>query len=505
MSEEMRLQGLLDHYAGNDTATVVDISISGTRREISHARLAELVRERIDDLRTAGVRSGQLIGINARNSLEWLVWDLATLEVGAHLYALPDGTPPPDDVEAFLAEAGLVALVAEHDGHEPPADGPVLAPGDRLAGRRLRLDAPAQDLPNLHSLVFSSGTSGSLKGLRISRSGTEYVINRFLEAFGVSAEDRHLIFLPLSNYQQRLSVYCCLWSGADVALAPFQRVFAALQSERPTFLIAPPVFYDSTLQLHRKAGKGQSLDAFLGGRIRFMITGMAPIRTSTLDAYAAAGLSLLEAYGMTECGMIAWNTEEARRAGTVGKLIDPSAVTFTEDGELVITRPAPLSLGYFQVDPAAEPTFLPDGSILTGDFGTLDEDGFLTLRGRRKDVITLGSGRKVNPAEIEALFAGAEGVAELVVVSSGTSGRLGAVVSLAGPVTAETEAAARAAIEKVNGTIEQHRRLGSLVFVDHPLHSDPRFQTKNMKLRRAAVEEYFAELSARRENKGERA
>ena len=503
----MRLRGLLDHYAGNDTAVVVDISVGGTRREVSHAGLADMVRERVEDLRSAGVRPGQLIGINARNSLEWLVWDLATLEFGAHLYAVPDGTPVPDDVEAFLAEAGLVALVAEEagtegTGTEGTADGPLLSPGDRLTGRRLHLDAPAQDLPNLHSLVFSSGTSGSLKGLRISRSGTEYVINRFLEAFGVTGDDHHLIFLPLSNYQQRLSVYCCLWAGADLALAPFQRVFAALQSERPTFLIAPPVFYDSTLQLHRKAGKGQPLDAFLGGRIRFMITGMAPIRTSTLDAYAAAGLSLLEAYGMTESGMIAWNTAGARRAGTVGRLIDPSAVTFTEDGELVITREAPLSLGYFEVDPAAEPTFLPDGSILTGDFGTLDGDGFLTLRGRRKDVITLGSGRKVNPAEIEALFAGTEGVAELVVVSSGHSGRLGAVVSLTGPVTADGEAAARAAIEKVNTTIDQHRRLGSLVFVDHPLHSEPRFQTKNMKLRRAAVEEYFAELSARRESKG---
>ncbi len=498
----MQLKGLLERYSGNTSASLVDIAVTGERREVTYAELAELVRARVRDLTTAGIRTGQLIGINARNSIEWAVWDLATLEIGAHLYALPDG-PVPEDPGAFVRESGLVALITEAAGEEHPADGVLLAPGDSLAGHRLNLDAPARDQEDLHSLVFSSGTSGSLKGLLISRRGTEYVIDRFIGAYGVTAEDKHLIFLPLSNYQQRLSLYCCLWTGAGLALAPFQRVFAALRADRPTFLIAPPVFYDSTLQLHRKSGKGQSLTEFLGGRIRFMITGMAPIRTATLQAYKAAGLRLLEAYGMTESGMIAWNTLEAHRPGTVGRLIDPDAVSFTEDGELLITREAPLSIGYFQVDPAAEPTFLDSGSIVTGDIGVLDEDGYLTLLGRRKDVITLGSGRKVNPAEIEAQYAGIDGVSEFVVVSSGSAGRLGAVVSVAGPAAPGLEVRVRREIERINASAEPYRRVSALVFADHPLQADPRFQTGNMKLRRAAVQEYFAELSGRRQDRRE--
>lgn len=492
---DMRLNRLLDRFAENASAVLVDIGVGGARRRISFATLAGLVRARAGELTAAGIRPGQLIGVRAGNSIEWIVWDLAALEVGALVHALPDSAPPAAP-EHVMAEAGLALLVTDQPG-EYPADGPVLRPADSLTGHRLRPGAPARPSDDLYSQVFSSGTSGSLKGLRVSRAGSEYVATRFLEAFSISEEDRHLIFLPLWSYQQRLSVYSCLWAGADIVLAPFQRVFSALRSEQPTFVIAPPVFYDSALQLHRKASDRTSLRRFLGGRIRFMITGMAPIRRSTLDAFQEADVRLLEAYGTNESGIIAWNTPTAHRIGTVGRPVDVGAVDFTEDGEIVIRRDAPLSLGYFETDGPAGETFLADGSIATGDFGSLDADGFLSLRGRRKDVITLGSGRKVNPTEIEALFTGIDGVAELVVVSTGGSGRLGAVVTLATPGDPLAEALARREVEKVNASVEHDNRLSRLVFVDHPVHSDPRFQTGNMKLRRTAVADYFAELVAR--------
>lgn len=488
----MRLSELAARHARPD-AVVVEVDAGGGRREVTHAELDALVGARAEQLAAAGVRAGHLIGIRAQNSIEWIVWDLAATATGALLKAFPQETPI-GEPEEFLAAHGLALLVTDDPDAEHPS---VLAPAESLEGRTAAVAARTHEA-DLHSLVYSSGTSGTLKGLNISRSGTEYVIGRFIDAFGITAEDRHLIFLPLSNYQQRLSVYCCLWTGSDLVLAPYQRVFAALKSERPTYLIAPPVFYDTTLQLFGRTGKGGSLGDFLGGRIRFAITGMAPIRRETLDRFWGGGVALLEAYGLTECGMIAWNTPDVHRPGTVGTLIDPEAMTFLDDGELLIRRQAPLSLGYFEAGAGDTEVFGTDGTIATGDFGRLDDDGFLTLIGRKKDVIALGNGRKVHPMEIEAEFAGVDGIAEIIVVPTPQSNRLGAIITPLRPGDQDVERALRQRVEEVNQGLDAHRRVASVVFAQTSLRSDPQFMTANMKLSRRLATEFFAKAVTER-------
>ncbi|MFG1955076.1 AMP-binding protein [Micromonospora sp. NPDC048830] len=471
----MELAHLIEQYRDNTDAVVVEIDARGDRREISHAALADLAERRAEQLRAAGVRAGDVVGLRAPNSIDWLSWDLGALLVGALIQAFPDDFPV-DDVPAFTARHGLALLVLGDETH----------PGDPAR--------PAPDTPpDLHSLVYSSGTSGTLKGLRISRRGTEYVIRRFIDSFRISSRDRHLIFLPLANYQQRLSVYCCLWTGADLVLAPYQRVFAALRAEGPTFLIGPPIFYDAVLQLATRTGGGVPLGEFLGGRLRFAITGMAPIRRETLDAFGAQGVRLLEAYGMTESGMIGWNTLEENRPGTVGKLIDPDAVTFLADGELLIHRPAPLSLGYFGLDrQVAEETFRPDGTIVTGDYGRLDADGYLTLLGRKKDVIALASGRKVHPGEVESHFVGVPGVADLVVVPTPSAHGLAGIVTPTDDGDAQ-RAAIIEGIGKVNEHLDGQHRIAVVLFSPTPLRGDSAFLTANLKLSRTAVAAYFAQ------------
>ncbi|MFD9903056.1 AMP-binding protein [Streptomyces sp. NPDC059063] len=486
----MNLADLLDRSSRHTTAHVVEIDVAGKRRELTHSELTDLARTRAEQLKAAGVRPGHLIGIRAANSLDWIAWDLAALAAGARLKAFADSTEIPDP-DGFVAEHGLALLIA--DGPVPAT--PVVVRPDGTPGTDVvPPTATTVDADDLHSLVYSSGTSGRLKGLEISVKGTEYVINRFVDAFSVTGRDRHLIFLPFANYQQRLSVYLCLWLGADLVLAPYQRVFQAVRKESPTFLIGPPVFYDTVVQLHAKSGGDASLGDFLGGRVRFLITGMAPIRRETLDAFWQRDVPLLEAYGLTETGMVAWNTPDEHRVGTVGRLIDPDAVTFLDDGEVLINRPAPLGRGYFDTDgdPSAAEIFKPDGTILTGDYGRLDADGFLTLIGRKKDVIALGSGRKVHPAEIEAAFAGIDGVSEIVVVPTPQSNRLGALVTPTDPADPALRARIERRIEETNATLDAHERVLSVVFSTTPLRSDPAFMTANMKLSRGLAATHFA-------------
>ena len=487
----MRISELARRYAGNRDAVVVVVDAAGRRQEITHAGLAERVAALAEALVGAGVRARHVVGIQARNSIEWIVWDLAVSTAGAVVQAFP-AEMAIGDADAFLAEHGLALLVTD----DPPAAHPaVLRPDETPAATQVlpRSARPIDDA-GVHTLVYSSGTSGQLKGLLIGRRGSERAVDRFLDLFRQTGEDKLLLFLPLANYQQRLLVYGCLWTGADVVLVPYDQVFAAMNAERPTIVLCPPLFYDAALRQSAESGGGRSLGEFLGGRIRIAITGMAPIRRATLDAFRDAGVNLLEAYGMTEYGLIARNTPDAYRIGTVGRLIDPEAVEIQPDGELLVRSAVPLCLGYFQAEAeTARQTFLTDGAIATGDIGELDEDGFLRLIGRKKDAIPLGDGRKIHPAEIESLLAAVDGIAEVVVVATPGSHRLGALVTPVAPGNARLRMEIANAVERINEAVESPRRVTTLVFNRQSLHSDPRLLTKNLKLSRPAAAAYFAE------------
>lgn len=472
----MKLNQLIERCAQHTAGSLTEVGSSDRRDQLPYPELGAAAIALSGRLANAGLQPGHVVGIQAANGLDWVIWDLALINIGAVIQAFPDEAP----VEQ-MPTPGLAMLVGEG------ADVPVSAARDE----RVEIPAPRAGAGfdhEAHSLVFSSGTTGRLKGLRISGAGAEGVIDSFIRDFDLTGDDRHLIFLPLWNFQQRLAIYACLWTGADVVLTPYKRVFRTMSEEGPTFIIAPPVFYDTVLHLERGYAEPGKLAAFFGGSIRFLITGMAPIRQGTIDAYVAAGVRLLEAYGMTETGMIAWNTEAASRPGTVGRLIHPEGVRFAPDNELIVTHLPTLSLGYFESDPVeAASTFLPDGHIATGDVGTLDQDGFLRLHGRKKDLIALANGMKIQPLEIENDLFAIPGVEDVVVIANKHSTGLAAVVTAA----EDAREAIRKAIENRNPSVESSRRTTRVLFTTERMRGEPRFMTKNMKLSRIAVADEF--------------
>jgi long-chain acyl-CoA synthetase len=480
----VKLNELIERCLQHPTGHLTEAGFKDRRDEVTYPELAAAALALSGRLTGAGLRAGQVVGIQAPNGIDWVVWDLALINIGAVLQAFPDEVP----VDS-LPTPGLAMLVGEAAG----ADVPVTAARDagvEIPAPRAGAGAEAE----AHSLVFSSGTTGRLKGLRISGAGAEGVIDSFIRDFHLTRGDRHLIFLPLWNFQQRLAIYACLSEGADLVLTPYQRVFRTMVEERPTFLIGPPVFYDTVLHLEPQFAEPGRLAAFLGGNIRFLITGMAPIRRGTMDAYWSAGIRLLEAYGMTETGMIAWNTEDAHKPGTVGRLIHRHGARLASDNELIVTHLPTLSLGYFASDPVeAANTFLAGGDIATGDFGSFDEDGFLTLHGRKKDLIALANGIKIQPLEVEEELVTTPGLDDVVVIANKHSTGLAAVVTAA----EDAQDGIRKTIEERNRSVEKTRRITRVLFTTERLRGEPRFMTKNMKLSRTAVVEEFGHLMDR--------
>ena len=496
----IQLHKLLDRLQGQ-TAKLIFVAENGTVTEHTFDRLHRDTVALVDSLQRLGVRPGYRIGILAPSSYAWMQWDLAITQLGCICVAfMQQGA---DTIEQLIERYSLhlmaVAPTCVTTGaldldYVVDSDSAVFPDGKRLLTRA----APAH-APDTHSLVFSSGTSGRTKGLIISRPGTERLINLYADAFGVRDDDRFLTFLPFFNYQQRMTYYFCLHHGIDFVYTPYTHLFGALAAHQPTFIIAPPLFYESVQSVAQTLGGADStavasrLAALLGGRIRYLITGMAPIKRQTLDFFWKCALPLYEAFGITEAGMVAWNKPGQVKVGTVGKPAETGSVSLTAEGEVVVTRDALLSLGYFEAsDEDTRSTFVAEGSVATGDIAQFDAEGFLTIVGRKKDAIISRSGDKFHPEPIESLIQRDPRVKAAVVTSyDGVPGTT-AIIAIANPADGVATRQIGLWIDELNLRLPAYQQVKEVLFTQEDFSIDNGLRTKNLKLDRRAIHAAFS-------------
>src|SRR5471032_3191424 len=273
-----------------------------------HAALhGNVVRAR-ENLRAWGVTAGTRVGLYAPNSYPWLVHDLALIELGA--ISVPFTDDFAGQVNQNLLDKYNIALllIAKKDARlfaHKPAHVAFLDDGNADIRVLERAPSGEADEADQHSLVFSSGSAGGLKGLVISRKGVEATLPPVFEAIGVRPGDRLQLFLPLSNLQQRNMCYGALWYDFDIIITDYTQLFGAMKALKPTVLIAPPVLYQmmhaeferlpawkrklklalagatsllpvGLLRAVANALFGDFHDQF-GGQMRVLVTGMAPI------------------------------------------------------------------------------------------------------------------------------------------------------------------------------------------------------------------------------------
>lgn len=438
------------------------------------------VDELIDTLLLSGIEENDNIGIITDNCINFIIWDIACIELGVRLIVFPEIMAKES---SNLMSQYSIRLFVSMTGHMVP----MTQDGDFTKQGLYKLEDKPTANPfgnDDHSIVFSSGTTGGLKSIIISGLGTEYVIDRFLHDFSIASSDTHTVFLPLSNYQQRMSIYGCLIKGAHINICDYKSIFTVLKTGSTTFLIAPPVFYETALQLAQN--NPEKLKPLLGKSMRFMITGMAPIKLATLKAYALSGLTLLEAYGLTETGMVSWNTPNDNKIGTVGRPLDRTHLSFTSDNELVINRPHPLAKGYYQYEDI-DNTFSERG-IATGDIVSIDEDGFVNIEGRIKDIIILNSGLKFSPQAVETSIRENTDIQDPIVLFDMTINKLVLFVH-------KTDAIDQASIEEqvnsLNSKIDLPTPIKKILFTKNNMRGYEKCLTRNMKFSRAKLNEYY--------------
>lgn len=326
-----------------------------------------------------------------------------------------------------------------------------------LLARRLE-EATSEEIA---SILYTSGTTGEPKGVMLSHRNFLANVEASSKAVLLSEADLHLSFLPLSHVFERMAGwYLLLRAGTAIAYAEnMDTVPQNIMEVRPTMMLGVPRFFEKLYAriqdgirqappakqrlIQWALGIGQRTAPFrlartpvpfplawhawlaqhlvfkklqqrLGGRLRFFVSGSAPLSKTIAEFFYQAGIVILEGYGLTETSpVITVNRLDALKFGTVGRPLEGIDVRIAEDGE-ILTRSPSVMEGYYG-KPEATREMIVDGWLHTGDIGRIDEDGFLAITDRKKDLIKTSGGKFVAPQKLENLFVTDPYVAQAVV------------------------------------------------------------------------------------------
>jgi long-chain acyl-CoA synthetase len=412
----------------------------------------------------AGINVGDRVAIMAKTRYEWTVLDFAIWYAGAVSVPIYE-TSSAEQVDWILTDSAAVAIIVEtpslvelvtpvmpagckniwnitynalatltHDGSD--------VSDDEISKRRAALKPES-----LATLIYTSGTTGKPKGVQLTHgnflSECGNVVNGASDLF-LKPGGSTLLFLPVAHVFGRMVQIGSITAGLHLAhCSDLTRLPKDLASFKPTFVLAVPRIFEKIFNgaeaKAEAAGKGKifhkaaevaiaysrALDTKkispllklqhglfdklvyskirtgLGGRVEAAISGGAPLGERLGHFYRGAGIRVLEGYGLTETTAGATlNLTSLHKVGTVGKPIPGTTIKIAEDGEVLIKGPIVMK-GYWQNDAANAEVFTKDDYFKSGDLGKLDDEGYLSITGRKKELIVTAGGKNVAPAVLE--------------------------------------------------------------------------------------------------------
>lgn len=458
-----------------------------------------------------GIVAGDRIAQVSENRYEWIITDLAIHLAGA-VHVPIHTTLSGEQIAEQIADSGarLVfvssqAMLAKFVDIAPQGityvihdeEGGVREP----VGVRAASPPPSSQLPDpssLATILYTSGTTGRSRGVMLSHSNLASNAAATAEAFGDDYPELRLCVLPLSHiYARTCDLYTWLYRGSQLVLAESRETLARdLRLARPAALNAVPYIYQKIADRIR-AGEGnyaQQLRDFFGGRIEHLNCGGAPLAPETEAWYAEQGLPVLLGYGLTETSpVIAASTPSSYRPGAVGRLLRDVEVRIAPDGE-ILTRGPHVMLGYWH-DEEATAAAIVDGWFHTGDLGAVDADGFLAIRGRKKELIVLSTGKKVAPTRVELLLTESPLIEQACVFGDNRCGLVALIVpaacGLAPPLNNHRDVYA-AEITRCLASAAHEEQVHHFVLTDRPFSIDRGEMTAKLSLCRAVIARNFA-------------
>ncbi|MFW6202449.1 MAG: AMP-dependent synthetase/ligase, partial [Gemmatimonadota bacterium] len=372
-------------------------------------------------------------------------------------------------VLAVRRETDVEVVVVFDDGEPPAGEDGVISfrealerggpgPADDPDGRDVREAALQAEPDDVATLLYTSGTTGRPKGVMLTHDNIHSNVLACREILPIGESDAALSLLPLSHIFERMVDYVMFDRGCTIAYAEsIDRVVDNLPEVRPTIVASVPRLYEKiyaavTAQAGIKGKlvawsvdvgrewadarvEGREPGAWLalrhrvadrlvyaklrqrtGGRLKYFISGAAPLDPEIARFFYAAGMPILEGYGLTETSPVTnVNTPHNFRFGTVGKPVPGTEEMIADDGEILVRGPQVMK-GYYNLPEETEAALDADGWFRTGDIGEIDADGFLKITDRKKELIVTAGGKNIAPAPIENAIKRSTLVAEAVMM-----------------------------------------------------------------------------------------
>jgi len=408
------------------------------------------------------------------------------------------------------------------------------------------------------SIIYTSGTTGIPKGVILTHGNFVSNVKALDAVTDFNVRDTILSFLPLSHVLERMTTFAFLYKGCSIGYAEsIETVAENLLEVRPSIMVSVPRLFeklyakimDNVLagrplkkkiffwavrvgtEASRRALRREPLGggirfkrrlahrlvfskilAKTGGRVKFFVSGGAPLSKEIAEFFHAIGLIILEGYGLTETSpVVACNTFERLKFGTVGQPVPGVEVRIADDGEILVRGPNVMK-GYYKKD-AETAEALAGGWFHTGDIGRLDEEGFLVITDRKKDLIITAGGKNVAPQPIENMIKRSPYIATAVVVGTrrkfvsaivvpdfekveAFAGQRGLSYENRGALcrAAEIQALLAAEVDRFTPGLAPYEKVKKIVVLDRDFELEREELTPTLKVRRAMVEEKYRDL-----------
>src|SRR5215217_6809578 len=338
-------------------------------------------------------------------------------------------------------------------------------------------------------MVYTSGTTGPPKGACLSH---RYIINSvesLRETIPIYDRDVSFSYLPFCHVAERISgLYNRLYAGASAYFVDdLARLGEYMLEVKPTVFASLPRFFEKIYARIICDGSTNVKDYF-GGRVRLLTSGGAPLPLEVAEFFAAAGLPILQAYGLTENVCVAFNRPDNYKFGTVGPPMPGCEVRIAADKEILV-RSEMMFSGYYK-SPEETAKVFNDGWLLTGDLGEIDEDGFLKIIGRKKELIVTSTGKKVAPALLENMLKEHHVISQAMAYGEGRS-YLVALITLNATATRET---VQGIVDDVNRRVSSTESIKRFAILDRDFEIARDEITPTGKLKRDVITDCFRDV-----------
>ena len=550
----------------------------GVWTDVSAKDFHEQVKDLAKGFIASGIRPGDAVGIMSRTRYEWALVDFALWFAGAVSVPIYETSAPAQiewvlsdsDAVALIIEnsehqkrfesiKAMVPSVKKVWKLEDDSLVKLVADGKDISDDQLEKARASLNLDSLATIIYTSGTTGKPKGCELLHRGfVDLSKNAMLELPEVVKEGTAtVLFLPLAHVYARFISILCVHAGIKVGHQPdTTNVAAAMQSFHPDFLLAVPrVFekvYNSAEQKAEAGGKGKifrkavqvaidysrgldkkggpslllkvehklfdilvykKLRAAMGGKVKYAVSGGAPLGERLGHFFRSIGLIVLEGYGLTETSapaMIGRATDA--KIGKVGRVLPGCAVKIADDGEILL-KGSNVLRGYWKNPEATKATMEGDW-FKTGDIGELDDEGFITITGRKKELIVTAGGKNVAPTALEDPLRASPIIGQAVVIGDQRP-FVAALLSLdpemmpvwlannGQPSDLTLSQAAKnprvlqelqKAVDEVNSTVSNAEAIKKFEVIDSELSEKSGHLTPSLKIKREAVTRDFAPI-----------